>query len=133
MSIKETIISDNPSINSLNLNVSIENLLDIRVSSGTFKIAGQDYNLESDGLETIDVDSVYETEVFGYLAQNVSTEEIIVLVDEHILDGIDVPYKFGDGTYKLLETLFSINVPPGTTDLSTLELRITKILPTEEL
>jgi len=46
---------------SLNMNVAVENLLDIRVSAGAFKLNEVDYSLDSDTVETIDVDPTYDT------------------------------------------------------------------------
>jgi hypothetical protein len=131
MPINEIVVIDNNGVNSLNLGVSIEDLLKIRVSSGTFKIAGQSYELLSDGLEEIDIDPTYEVDVKGYLAEHNTTKEIVVLYDECTLDGIDVSYDFSDGTYKMLVPIFQLRVPPGTTNLSTLVLNVTKIQPGE--
>ena len=113
----------------LNLMVAVENSLDIRVSSGSFKIAGVEYTLASDDVVTVTVDPTYETEVRGFLVKNVSTGNPEILVDEYVLDGVDVPYSVTkDQDYELFAKLYIIRVPAGTTDLSGLDLRVKRFL-----
>ena len=122
----------NPKFNVLDLDVAVENSLDIRASSGSFKVSGVDYTLSEDDVITVDVDSSHETEVRGFLVKNLSTGNPEVLVDECVLDGIDVPFNFSsDANYKLLGKLYSIRVPAGTTDLSGLDLQVTRIVESE--
>lgn len=128
MGITQVNITGNSEKNALDLTVTVENLLDIRVSSGSFKIAGEDYTLSSDDVVTITVDSSEITDVQGLLVKNISTGNVEVLVDEYLLDGIDTPFVFAGSGYKLLERLYYVRVPAGTTDLSGLDLSVKRIV-----
>lgn len=127
MTIINVDINDSGVNNVVNLSVLVENFLSLRVSSGAFKISGMSYVLDEDWVHLVTVNSEHFTDVFGYLAKNLSNGAIELVVDEVLLDGNDVPYRFNDGLYKLLTRLFTVRVPPLTIDLANLDIQVIRV------
>lgn len=85
----------------------------INVGAGTVKIAGQDQDFPADSVE-IEV-RAFPTVVFGFLVQDTQDGgKIILLVDEHVQDGIDLPWNPERGDrYQPWAQLFQLDVPAG--------------------
>jgi len=65
---------------------------------------------------------VVDCVVAGYLViDTANSNDLRVFVDEFLQDGIDAPYEFENSPYELITCLYQFTVPPGTTDLSTLD------------
>lgn len=111
----------------LDLAVTVSGMV-ITVPAGAFINQGHNYVLASDQNYSVGA-SAQPRYLEGYLVKVVSTGALDVLVDEIVLDGVDVPYNFGDGTYEVLHRLFDIHVPENTIDLAPLELRRLQIVP----
>jgi len=114
--------------NQIELTVAVENQTYVRVSSGTFKCMGVDYELTADDVHECTVDATYDTHVMAFLCWNTVSEAAEVVVDELLLDGVDVAYKpDSDADRDALFRLYDIFVPAGATDISSETLRVRHI------
>ncbi len=114
--------------NAVDLAIVTENLMDIRVASGTCKIASVDRVLPTAAVHTCTADPTDATEVRGFLVRDTSTEAIEVLVDETVLDGADAGYSFDDGAYEALAVLFNLIVPAAATDITSETINVRRIV-----
>ena len=77
---------------------------------------------------TVTVDGTHATWVLGYIARDTATDEILLLVDEFLDDGVDLKYRFDDGSYDRLFDLFFGKVAAGETDLTNTTWQVTRVL-----
>jgi len=112
----------NPAVTLMELVVEVSGL-DITVRKGTFKIAGVDYELDSDVTHPVTLDADDPTSVMGYLVLDPSGD-VALFIDELVHDGADQMYQFSRrGPYVLLAQLFNMQkIPPATTDLAGLDM-----------
>jgi hypothetical protein len=103
----------------------------VHVGAGTTVLRGARHAF---GGETIPIQRrSYDTSVIGYLVIDTDTGELVVFVDEHVQDGIDMPYIFGrDDRYRLEAHLFSFVVPANVIDLTSLDYNRWRILASSE-
>lgn len=108
-----------PSAFAMDLSVTMQDG-SVRVGGGTVVMEGRSDTLEA---ETISIAvREFATVVICYLVRQQSTDTLLLFVDEHVQDGLDLPYIFSrDGDYHLLAYLFMLTVPAGTNDLRTLD------------
>lgn len=96
----------------------------LRISgNGSFSIQGVEYKFSEPWDFDVSSDPNHRTDVVGYLVQNRNTDEVSVLVDTVVRDGISENYDFRD-EWALLERLFWIKVPAG----GSLDNSIAKVL-----
>lgn len=113
----------------LDLAVTTSGLM-IIVPAGTFKVLGEEHQFISQMNHEVTVDPTNETHVLGMIVQDKATEEVTLLVDEVVLDGVDETYTFGlSSPYTLLLPLYKVLVPAGATTLEGLTMIVDRILP----
>lgn len=102
----------------------------VHVGAGTAVLRGVEYVF---GGETIPIQSrAHDTSVIGYLVIDTDTDELVIFVDEHVQDGIDMPYIFDRGDrYRLEAHLFSFTVPVNASDLSAIDYNRWRIIHSE--
>lgn len=115
-------------VNDVNLTVVAENLMDIRVSSGAFKVASTAYSLVDDAVFTCTADPTYATRVRAFLAWDTVTSKVDLVVDEEILDGNGEPFEFDGNPHNGLWGLFEMDVPAAATDITSETIRVRRSL-----
>ncbi len=96
----------------------------LTVQRGKFRVMGQTYRFREDQEITFEPSSA-RVSVQGYLALDRATNEPILLVD-------DVPevggqfdhYEWGETGPKALHVLFVFTIPPGTTSLDSVPVKV---------
>lgn len=92
--------------------------MNITVKAGTFRVKHEDFELTEDAVFAAVADSTYQTNVVGYLAQDLGDGGAVVLVvDEVLLDGVDAPSRWDSAAYRVLHAAFMARVPAGATTL----------------
>jgi len=118
-----------PSSGFLDLEVTTSGLV-IRVAPGTFKVFGEEHQFISQMEHAVTVDPTNETDVLGMIVQDKETEEVTLLVDEVVLDGVDETYAFDPTSpFKALLPLYKVRVPAGVNTLDGLTMIVDRILP----
>ena len=100
--------------------------LTISVDAGSFTWTSSTRNLIATD-HVVAVDPTDPTDVVGMLVLDVN-DDALVLVDEIIIDGIDLPYDFSASSYVLLHTLFIIRVPAAAANLDGLTLNCFNVI-----
>lgn len=119
-----------PSDAAIDLTVTLENLMDIRVAAGSFMAEATARSLGADDVHTATADATYETDVIGYLCWNSNLSQVEILVDEVVLSAGHVYFSFADDPDRhLLHRLYEIRVPPGATDITGEDLIVYRIVP----
>lgn len=114
----------------LDLGITTEGLV-ISVAPGTFKVFGDEHQFVSQMDHAVTVDPTNETHVIGMIVQDKTTDEVTLLVDEVVLDGVDETYAFdGSSPFKALLSLYKVLVPAEATTLDGLTMTVDRILPT---
>lgn len=123
MSVVDINVAADPLVHVLDVVLTVD-LMSIEIPEFTFKIEGSDYTLSGGATVNVVADPSYSTQVWGYLALDLNdSNNVVLVVDEILDDGVDLPFIFDGSTdYQLLERLFEVTVPSGTTDLSGLAL-----------
>lgn len=119
-----------------NLGLSVTSAADVvTVHAGTFQLKGVSRTLAADQSYTVTIpNSAYNTTIWGYLVLIRETETVGLLVDEVSGEPGDIPFGFtADGPYEMLATIFTIQIPPGTPNFTTLGCRSFHIDPLPEL
>jgi hypothetical protein len=93
--------------------------LQIRVTAGSFKVAGKDYSLEEDHTWVVTPSSTDMTFVDGYLVRDKQSGEVTLLVDETC--GDEAIYDWKDSPFEHLWFLFHFGVAKDAIDLETAE------------
>lgn len=111
----------------IDLAVTLENLLDIRVAAASFKMIGEDFDFPSDIVHSVTVDGTDPTHVVGWIQKDNTSGVAELVVDEMVLDGTDEPYEAPAGK-TLLHRLFEVRAPAAATDITDEELRVSRIV-----
>ncbi len=111
----------------IDLTVTLENLLDIRVAAASFKMIGEDFDFPDDIVHSVTVDGTDVTQVVGWIQKDNATGDAELVVDEMVLDGSDEPYEAPAGK-TLLHRLFDILAPAASADITDEELRVSRIV-----
>lgn len=114
-----------PTQHAIDLSLSMSGLT-ITVGAGSIVSEGTSYALASSEAHTVGSYAVSCT-VMGSLVLDASNS-LHVFVDEFVHDGVDVTYDFDSSPYTLVSPLYLVEVPAGTTDLSTLSWKRWKIV-----
>jgi hypothetical protein len=94
------------------------------VKAGSFTLDGEEKSLAEDEEYTVG-QRAEDTTVAAFLVEDTSDGSYHVLVDEFIHDGIDEKYVFArGGQYKLIERIYDMEVPGGTTTLDDIDVRL---------
>ena len=126
MSLTKTTVLAPESDHALDLDVQVSGMT-ITAKSGSFRICGVDYELVEDQEFDATADDDVDTTVEGYLVVDSADDSVVLLVEERTAP--EEFYEFTpDGPYRPLERLFSMNIPPGTTDLADVEIQIQNIV-----
>ena len=89
--------------------------LDITVKAGTFRVRRTDYELDEDAVFTATPNPDYTVRATGYIAQAVSDDDVVLVVDE-VVEG-DPPSRWDNSTHRLLCPIFVVDIPAAATDL----------------
>jgi len=111
-----------PGVHEVALGVTQTAADELTVAAGEFKCSETDYELLSPAVFALTPQSDDQI-ITAYLAIEVSSGNVVVLVDEHIQDGVDMAYQ-GGPDYTLLCRIFVLHVPASATDLSSSTLSI---------
>lgn len=96
----------------------------LTVQRGKFRVKGQIYRFREDQEVTFDTISS-NTSVHGYLALDRETNEPLLLVDDvPEVNGQYDHYEWGDTGPKPLYLLFMMDIPPGTTSLENVPVKV---------
>jgi hypothetical protein len=84
------------------------------VQGGTIRLGGAEYAIEPTEY-TFTPNATYQIDLTGYVVS--PSEGVATLfVDEVLIDGLDSSYVFdGDEPFEVLDTLFTANIPAGST------------------
>jgi len=92
--------------------------MSITVKAGSFRVKHEDFELTEDAVFAAVADSTYQTNVVGYMAQDLGDDGAVVLVvDEVLLDGVDAPSRWNNAAYRVLHAAFVVSIPAGATTL----------------
>jgi hypothetical protein len=93
----------------------------ITVPSGTYDLDGGLALLQEDEEHTV-VSGVVPLDISGYLVREVVSGEIRLFVDE--IEPGEHGYSFEGNSFQVLLQFFSLRVPPGTTSLDDIPIRV---------
>lgn len=122
MSIIERTVWTDQARNASVLSVSVSGLT-LTVGAGSFKREGQDYVLAEDE-EWEATNRPTKADASGYLVIEKATGQVGVFVDDVVHDGVDVPYVFNGSPFKVLQTLFHMDIPANTADLASVDVTV---------
>jgi len=115
-----------PEKNNLDLDVTVSGSV-LTIPAGDFKVDGldvswgeQEFTLTQDPLKQL---------IIGYVAEDLTTGDVELLVDEILLDGDEDRYEFDDGLFRSLHILFQVTLPPNETDLDNADVLVWKTAP----
>lgn len=130
MNITDIITKSNEHL--MDLTIDQVGLLDIVVRANAgLKLQGVTKSLDADETFTV-VNRAEDAQILAYLVEDTGNQEIHTLVDEVVLDGVDEGYIFNRGDqYKLWAYLYKIDVPGGTSDITSLTLQRWRIIAPE--
>lgn len=98
--------------------------LKLTVQRGKFRVMGQVYRFREDQEVTFEA-TAQRVSVQGYLALDRETNEAILLVDDvPEVNGQFDHYEWTETGPKALHLLFIINMPPGTTSLDDVPVKV---------
>lgn len=118
-------------IHSVSLSVE-QSGMDVSVKSGQFRVSGVDYEFTEDQDFSAEAAAECDTIVTGYIAKDVSTGVLVLIVDEEVLDGEDVPFIFSGSGYDPIHRLFSLKVPAAATSLDGVDVTVYHIVEPEK-
>lgn len=121
-----------PEVHALDLAVTVEAPMDIRVGAGAFKIEGTDYEFDADHVHTCTADPTDTTMVVGWIQKDKASGNVELVIDEVVQDGADQQYQPDRATKLLLHRLFQILVPAAATSITNETLRVARIIAPEE-
>ena len=81
---------------------------------------------EFEGVVVPDADD--PTHVSGYLVFDRDEEDVTILIDEVVGDGVDEPYDFAASQYDVILVLFNVTVPAAATTLEDLDLIVSHVV-----
>jgi len=116
-----------PTVHAIGLSVE-QSGMTVTVKAGTFKMSGVDYEFTEDQDFVATADPTDDTVVTGYLTREIATGNPVLVVDEEVLDGSDVPFNFQGSAYKLLHKFYQLRVPAGATDLDAVDIQVFSIV-----
>lgn len=92
--------------------------LTVTVEAGSITYKGIQRRLVDDFEVTLSPDATHDMDVFGVLAWDTEDEELVVVVDEILRDGIDTMFDFkGSTKYDRVLAVFRTTLVPGQTTL----------------
>lgn len=99
-------------------------LMTIRVKAGAIKLEGDDTLSLAADEDFVCTNRAEDVQIMAYLVEDRNNPGTLhTLVDEVILDGVDEGYMFGrEDQYKLWAYLYKIDIPGGTSDITSLDL-----------
>lgn len=126
MSLTITEVQASAEDHNINLDVQVDGMT-ITVKAGSFRVCGVDYQLAEDQEFEVTADAAELTGIEGWLVVDKASGLPVVFVEERVSS--ERGYMFPDsGPYKLLEGIFFAQIPPGTTDLKDVEIRVRRLV-----
>ena len=120
MTIRET--PAHPSAHQIRLDVRVAPTT-VTIGAGPYRVCGRDGVVASDTVWEYERDDQHARNVTCALAVKTDTDETVLLLDDVPDDGVSRQYR--GGLYKLLWSLFDIQIPAGCRDLTKLETHVT--------
>jgi len=103
------------------------------VKAGAIKWKDEDLSLNQDESFSIVSDVDHVKTVVGYIVREVSTGDLMLLVDEVLQNGSDRSYRFErNGPYHCIHRLIYFHVPAGAESLDDVDIRVSHSVSVEE-
>lgn len=103
--------------------------MDMVVSGGEGLARGVPFSFDAPTSVPVAADATHATDVFLMMVRQDSDGEVLLLLDEIVRDGLDVPFPFLDSGMTLLHTLAYTLVPAGATALVEGQTKLFHLVP----
>lgn len=111
-----------PAVHEVVLAVELESPAVLAVRAGSFRTRKKDFNLTEDWFWTLPtIIPERGLSVTGYLAEDLSTGDAVLFVEEKELADEEVNFNFNGSPYRELRLLFTLAIPVATAVLSGLD------------